>query len=214
MAKTKPLIVTFKLKEATGLSDRTVRRLLREYSKLVRQIQHDELDDVLIKSVPEFRVRQSLRDRVKYQSRDLPTYYVESIHTGSLIITITISTALLWALNATVTPVVQEGFKNSKFGKIPSKYVTKILDRLYRALFNSARNKYLINKLEKMVGKILNDRFVIEQVNTTESKNHVIATVVIRTSDEVEVSEIERIDNENLRIKIKQEISNKGLFDI
>lgn len=202
----KDLYIKFYHGDIKNLSDGTLRKLLREYSKLTHEILLDEIDLVLSKLDLTYRQKQSIRDIVKNQISDKPNYYVEKIEKGSFVVIGLVAGFSLFVLQKTLGKNLEDAWKNSEPGKDAEKNMTKAFNALYKYIKDRPRQitKNLLPRLKK---KILGGRFEINKIEKDNDKTKNFVTLTVVTTDkDIAKREDTKIDNDYLEYTMVEEI--------
>ena len=166
--------------EIEGVSDRTARNLLKSLSKVAREAQVREFNDVLrIDELLSRRERQSLRDKLQDELQAAPVYYLDRAESGSLEVTITLTGLLIWFLQNTLGETIKEAWK---------------LTAMHGAIIG-----YVTESRPKKLAEI-----VIEEVRRHDflSGRAVVQSSTIVESEDSETVEIYIIPDEDLDIDI------------
>lgn len=202
----KDLYIKFYHGGIKDLSDGTLRKLLREYSKLTHEILLDEIDLILSKLKLTYREKQSIRDKIRKQITDKPNYYVEKIEKGSLVVVGLIAGFSVFVLQKTLGKNLEDAWKNSEPGKDAEKNMTNALNTIYKHIKD--RPQLIIKKLlPKFRKKIIGDRFQIKEIKQGQNNNeNVVTFTIITTVKDIEKKEHIKYDNKYIEDIVFEEI--------
>ena len=202
----KDLYIKFYHGDIKNLSDGTLRKLLREFSKLTHEILLDEIDLILSKVDLPSAQKQSLRDIVKKETSGKANFYVEQIEKGSLTVLAIITGVTVVVLQNTLGKSVERSWKDSEPGKDTDKLMLKTFNTIYKHI--KERPKQIIKKLlPKLKRKTLGQRFEIKEIKQDADKTKNLVTITVVTIDkEIAKKEETKIDNEYLEFTMVEEI--------
>lgn len=202
------LYIRFYHPDISTISDRTLRRLLKGFSKICHGILRDEIERLILELELDSRQEQSLRDRTLNQLSNVPTFYVEKIEKGSLAVIVLLSTFSLWLLQATLGESVKRTFKNSDLGKNSDRILLQLFNKLFS--YAKKRSDHLSeNIVPSLQSKIIADRFIVERLDIQKSEDRIMIHVHLKTAKELDVVRLaEKIDNETLMNEISKKIES------
>lgn len=155
-----------------AVSDRTFREFLKGISKLMRQIQSEEM----FRLVESFELgdseMQSLRDRLKGKIKEAPTYYLKHAKKGSLELLAIVGAGLLIAL---VGVVGELGLKPAKLRKVQTKIAQYVKKERSEKLPELIENKV-------MDGDSPLAMFEVSDVETEKKSKHVRLNLTLETN--------------------------------
>lgn len=204
------LYIRFYHPDISTISDRTLRRLLKGFSKICRGILRDEIERLILELELDSRQVQSVRDRTLNQLSNVSTFYVEKIEKGSLEVIVLLSAFSVWLLQATLGESVKRAFKGSDLGKNSD----RILLQLFNKLFSYAKKRSdhlsenIVPSLQSKM-KIIADRFIVERLEIQKLEDRVMIHVHLKTAKKLDIFLLaEKIDNETLMNEISKKIES------
>jgi hypothetical protein len=187
--------IKLRFPEIGGVSDRTLRSLLKDLSKVCRGTQARELDSVMKYLELNRREQQSIRDRVSEEISGGPAYYIKNVRTGSIEIVVVLSTFSLWLLQNTIGETFKESWKQSKLHKGIVKWVA------------SERETEVMKIIKEEAGKLdfLSGRAVASSLD--ENKKARLIEINLQTSEYAEIKKDSVIDDDEILRRAKDFIS-------
>ena len=136
--------------EIDGVSDRTLREILKSISGFSRVAQIREVENLIAELALTRRQRQSLKDRLRRSYDNSPVYYLQTARAGSLELAVILTGVPIWLLQMTIGESVKEAWKLTESHKKILKYIRKDRERVLPDLLaNEIRRRDLIQDRAK-----------------------------------------------------------------
>jgi hypothetical protein len=187
--------IKLRFSEIAGVSDRTLRSLLKDLSKICRGVQARELDSVMKYLELNRREQQSIRDRVSEEISGGPAYYINNVRTGSIEIVVILGAFSLWLLQNTIGETFKESWKQTKLHKGIVKWVA------------SERKEEIMKIIKEEAGKLdfLSGRAVASSLD--ENKRARLIEINLQRSEHAEIKKDRVIDDDEILRRAKDFIS-------
>lgn len=180
----KRILIKFRYEQIEAVSDRTAREALKSLSKLCRQAQMREVDEILRHTRLTRREKQSLKDRLRQNFEAAPVYYLKHAKKGSLEIVALLGAALIWGLQNTLGETVKEAWKQTAVHKNIIDWVKNKRSDEATKLIKDETNRH----------EFLSGRMRVHSISEDENKSQKIIEVVLRPDEYTEVHEPREID--------------------
>ncbi|WP_346883963.1 hypothetical protein [uncultured Algibacter sp.] len=203
--KIQNVYIKFNYQNIDELSDNTLRKLLREYSKLTRNLLLEEIENILYDLELPYRQRQSLKSIIKNKTSNSPNFYVEKIEKGSLIVIGMLTATGYFLLQKSLGKSFEKAWEKSDIGKDTDELMLNSLNKLHKYL--KTRPKKLKKLLNGINGKILGDKYFVKSVKKSKLNDEPMIIINIEDIEKPnQIMDFDKIDSEYVEFEIIEEI--------
>lgn len=188
------------------VSDRTLRSILKKFSKLLREIQHQEVFYLINSSDISPSEKQSLRDRLNAPLKHIDAYYVRRIEKGSILIESALTAGALWLLVNTLGESVKDAWKQSEFHRGLVDYLSK----------PNVRGQVIDRCIDRVFEAWNFEGFIIEEIEKKGDGDNLIVRVNLKTVLDLQRHIDENLQEQNVELLLKElekEIKRLNLKD-
>ncbi|MEO1028256.1 MAG: hypothetical protein AAFX02_04285, partial [Pseudomonadota bacterium] len=175
-AKYKPIEISLLHSDIDEVSDRTLREILKLLSKAIRNIEMNEVREVLTNGELRTDEINLILKSISKEFEKIPVYYLRKIEKGSL------EAEVLVAL----------GFFSALVGKITVRFATDVVTQniLYKNILaylsGGRREKFADKILITLKDHLEKSRYNVEEISVTETKQRFLVQVEFVTKTDVE----------------------------
>lgn len=180
----KPILVEIEYPQIATLSDRTVREVIKNLSKMVRRAQFRELEMLLRFAELDRRQSQSIKDRIRNEIQSVPVLYLHYIEKGSLVAEFALGAAFIWLLQSTFGETIKEAWKQSLVHEKIVDWVKNLRPaKMYEAIENECSS-----------GQLLSGRAEFADVTFRETKSSFHIKINVVRIERAEITQDRQID--------------------
>lgn len=200
----KPLHIRFYHPDIENFSDGTLRKLIREFSKLARQLLLDEAELLLREMNLNYRQYQSIHDIVQREFTGGTNFIVDEIEKGSFKLGGALTVVALSILKGTLWKSIEKAYDRSELGQEVEEQALEAFNKIARHLKNRKRK---VRKLApKYKNQILANSFKVDDVTLEEETTKTVINFDISSIDQRVLNIEEPPATEDLQESIKDEI--------
>ncbi|MCL1122014.1 hypothetical protein N7V09_14225 [Shewanella seohaensis] len=167
---------------------------MKKFSKLLREIQYQEVFYLINSSDLSPPEKQSLRDRLKAPLNHIDAYYVRRIEKGSILIESALTASALWLLVNTLGESIKEAWKLSEFHHRLVDYLSKpkvrrvVIDRCFDRVFEAWNF----------------DGFIIDEIEKKDDGEDLIVKVKLKTEHNLQIHIDQNLQEQNIELLLKK----------
>jgi hypothetical protein len=198
------LYIVFYHPNLSIISEKSVRRLLKDISKICHKALIDELEYLMLDLKLDNRQKQSISDRIFKKIEAGSFYYFEDFKRGSALIEISITGLALWLLNTTFGEPIKAAARKSQWLKKVEEILSK---KITIKNYLKSRPKELADIASKYIEepRALN-RFEVDKIEYKVTVRHELY-VTLKTEETVDIEQVSvKYDNQKLKAEIESEI--------
>ena len=202
----KPLHIRFYHPDIENFSDGTLRKLIREFSKLARQLLLDEVEMLLREMELNYRQYQSIHDVVQREFTGGTNFMVDEIEKGSFKVGGALTVVALSILKNTLWKSIEKAYDRSDLSQEVEEQALDAFNKVAKHLKN---RKSKVRKLApRYKDRILANSFKVDEVTLEEEAEKTVINFDISSIDQRVLNIEEPPDKEDLQESIQDDIRN------
>lgn len=202
----KPIHIRFYHPDIDNFSDGTLRKLIREFSKLARQLLLDEVEMLLREMGLNYRQYQSINDVVQREFTGGTNFMVDEIEKGSFKLGGALTFVALGILKGTLWRSIEKAYDRSD---LSLEIEEQALDAFNKVAKHLKNRKSKVRKLApRYKDRILANSFKVDDVTIEEEAEKTVINFDISSIDQRVMQIEELLEKEELQESVNNDIKN------